>query len=272
MPALPALIIVLMAVLSAGLGADLARAQSTTVDAPDENETAEVAAVFALPDGFVARNPDGGIVVEEFLDYYCTFCKVSSPEVDALAAADPDIRLVIRELPILTPQSLPLAQIALAASYQGLYLEVHKAMMTARSVPSPEAALAIVASLGGDPEQILADMNRPEIGLHIRRNLERALAVASGPRPVSSCRGCLLQAISGRSRWPSCSNCSSSRRTPAPTPETEPLYPLPSRFLRRVQAFSSSTSVISNRVTSTSPRSDIRNSGITTSASRECCM
>ena len=179
LPALPALIIVLMALLGAaldaGLGADQAWAQSETVDAPDEPETAEVAAVFALPDGFVARNPDGGIVVEEFLDYYCTFCKVSSPEVDALAAADPDIRLVIRELPILTPQSLPLAQIALAASYQGLYLEVHKAMMTARSVPSPEAALAIVASLGGDPEQILADMNRPEIGLHIRRNLERAL-------------------------------------------------------------------------------------------------
>ena len=176
LPALPALIIVLMALLGAALGADQAWAQSETVDAPDEPETAEAAAAFALPDGFVARNPDGGIVVEEFLDYYCTFCKVSSPEVDALAAADPDIRLVIRELPILTPQSLPLAQIALAASYQGLYLEVHKAMMTARTVPSPEAALAIVASLGGDPEQILADMNRPEIGLHIRRNLERALA------------------------------------------------------------------------------------------------
>ena len=176
LPALPALIIVLMAVLGAGLGADQAWAQSETVDALDEPETAEVVAAYALPDGFVARNPDGGIVVEEFLDYYCTFCKVSSPEVDALAAADPDIRLVIRELPILTPQSLPLAQIALAASYQGLYLEVHKAMMTARTVPSPEAVLAIVASLGGDPEQILADMNRPEIGLHIRRNLERALA------------------------------------------------------------------------------------------------
>ena len=175
LPALPALIIVLMAVLGAGLGADQAWAQSETVDALDEPETAEVVAAYALPDGFVARNPDGGIVVEEFLDYYCTFCKVSSPEVDALAAADPDIRLVIRELPILTPQSLPLAQIALAASYQGLYLEVHKAMMTARTVPSPEAVLAIVASLGGDPEQILADMNRPEIGLHIRRNLERAL-------------------------------------------------------------------------------------------------
>ena len=111
LPALPALIIVLMAVLGAGLGADQAWAQSETVDAPDEPETAEVAAVFALPDGFVARNPDGGIVVEEFLDYYCTFCKVSSPEVDALAAADPDIRLVIRELPILTPQSLPLSLI-----------------------------------------------------------------------------------------------------------------------------------------------------------------
>ena len=72
-------------------------------------------------DGFVARNPDGGIVVEEFLDYYRTFCKVSSPEVDALAAA-PISRN--RELPILTLQSPLLAQIALAASYQGLYLEV----------------------------------------------------------------------------------------------------------------------------------------------------
>lgn len=179
-PALPALMIALMVVLGAGLAADLARAQSESPDAPAETETEpeteDAAAAYALPDGFVARNPEGRIVVEEFLDYYCSFCKVSSPEVDALAAADPDIRLVIRELPILTPQSLPLAQIALAASYQGLYLEVHKAMMTTRTVPSPEAALAIVASLGGDSEQILADMNRPEIGQHIRRNLERALA------------------------------------------------------------------------------------------------
>ena len=186
LPALPALMIALMVVLGAGLAADLAWAQSESQpqsesqsdspDAPAETDTEDTAAAYALPDGFVARNPEGRIVVEEFLDYYCSFCKVSSPEVDALAAADPDIRLVIRELPILTPQSLPLAQIALAASYQGLYLEVHKAMMTARTVPSPEAALAIVASLGGDPEQILADMNRPEIGQHIRRNLERALA------------------------------------------------------------------------------------------------
>ena len=179
-PALPTLMIALIVFLGAGLAADLARAQSESPDAPAETETEpeteDAAAAYALPDGFVARNPEGRIVVEEFLDYYCSFCKVSSPEVDALAAADPDIRLVIRELPILTPQSLPLAQIALAASYQGLYLEVHKAMMTARTVPSPEAALAIVASLGGDPEQILAEMNRPEIGQHIRRNLERALA------------------------------------------------------------------------------------------------
>ena len=179
-PALPALMIALMVVLRAGLGDEQARAQSESQsdspDVPAETDSEDAASAYALPDGFVARNPEGQIVVEEFLDYYCSFCKVSSPEVDALAAADPDIRLVIRELPILTPQSLPLAQIALAASYQGLYLEVHKAMMTARTVPSPEAALAIVASLGGDPEQILADMNRPEIGQHIRRNLERALA------------------------------------------------------------------------------------------------
>ena len=205
--------IALMVVLGAGLAADLAWAQSESQpqsesqsdspDAPVETDTEDAAAAYALPDGFVARNPEGRIVVEEFLDYYCSFCKVSSPEVDALAAADPDIRLVIRELPILTPQSLPLAQIALAASYQGLYLEVHKAMMTARTVPSPEAALAIVASLGG-ARAIPADMNCPEIGQHIRRNLERALAGGIRSTPGSSCRGCPSPVTSGRRRWPSC--------------------------------------------------------------------
>ncbi|MAV48152.1 MAG: hypothetical protein CMM70_09985 [Rhodospirillaceae bacterium] len=177
---LPGLRTVLMALMSL-IFAGLALAETQALDASPTSIVTEQAeaqgdALYALPDGFVARNPDGAIVVEEFLDYYCTFCKVSSPEVDALAAEDTDIRLVIRELPILTPQSLPLAQIALAASYQGLYLEVHKAMMTARTVPSPEAALSIVASLGGDPDQILIDMQRPEIGLHIRHNLQRALA------------------------------------------------------------------------------------------------
>ena len=73
LPAVPALI-ALMVVLGAGLAADLARAQSESPDAPAETETEpeteDAAAAYALPDGFVARNPEGRIVVEEFLDYY----------------------------------------------------------------------------------------------------------------------------------------------------------------------------------------------------------
>lgn len=81
------------------------------------------------PNAPVLGNPDGDVTVVEFFDYNCPYCRRAAPEVDALIAADPNIRLVYREWPILGDGSVYAARAALAARKQGKYGEFHKAMM-----------------------------------------------------------------------------------------------------------------------------------------------
>lgn len=52
--------------------------------------------------GAVLGNPNGTVTLIEFTDYACGYCRASVPEVEALIAANPDLKVVIRELPILS--------------------------------------------------------------------------------------------------------------------------------------------------------------------------
>ena len=85
----------------------------------------------AVP-GAVLGNPNGKVVLVEFTDYACGYCRKSVADVDALIAANPDLKVVVRELPILTPESAAAAQKAVAGGEPGKYSEFHKAMLTYR--------------------------------------------------------------------------------------------------------------------------------------------
>jgi protein-disulfide isomerase len=64
---------------------------------------------------WVAGNPDGDVTVVEFSDYRCSYCKRAHPELKELLQRDPNIRLIVREFPILGPDSVVAARVALAA-------------------------------------------------------------------------------------------------------------------------------------------------------------
>jgi protein-disulfide isomerase len=81
------------------------------------------------PNAPVLGNVDGDVTIVEFFDYNCPYCKRVKPEIQALMAADPDIRLVYREWPILGEGSVFAARAALAARNQGKYEEFHWAIM-----------------------------------------------------------------------------------------------------------------------------------------------
>ena len=68
-------------------------------------------------DGFswVGGNPDGDVTVVEFLDYRCGYCKRAHPEIQELLDRDPNVRLIVKEFPILGPDSVRAGKIALAA-------------------------------------------------------------------------------------------------------------------------------------------------------------
>ena len=84
--------------------------------------------------GMILGNPNGKIVLVEFSDYACTYCRRSVSDVEALIAQFPELKVVVREMPILSPDSAAAAKMAMAAAQQGKFAQFHKAMFAAGRV------------------------------------------------------------------------------------------------------------------------------------------
>lgn len=97
-------------------------------------------------EGAVLGNPQGSVTLVEFTDYGCGFCRMSREHVEALIAANPDLRVVIREWPIFDG-SEQAARMALAAADQGRFAEFHRAMF--ESGTPTDAAIAQAARQAG---------------------------------------------------------------------------------------------------------------------------
>lgn len=123
--------------------------------------------------GAVLGNPAGKVTLVEFSDFACGYCRQSEAEVAELIAANPDLKVVIRQLPILSPQSADAAKMGLAAARQGKYPAFHHAMYAAGR---PDAAsIAAAARLAGvDLVRARQDIADPAITGEIDHNLEYA--------------------------------------------------------------------------------------------------
>ena len=97
--------------------------------------------------GAVLGNPAGSVTLVEFSDYACTYCRQSVADVTALIAANPDLRVVVHEYPILAPESVEAARMALAAAQQGRYARFHDAMF--RLGPPSAASIEAAAREAG---------------------------------------------------------------------------------------------------------------------------
>jgi protein-disulfide isomerase len=102
-----------------------------------------------------ATKPQVTIVV--FTDYQCPICKRTDPALDELLEADPSVRVIWKDWPIRGPMSDFAARTALAAERQGMYREVHAALMAARGPLDPGRIDALAAAAGADPARLAAD-------------------------------------------------------------------------------------------------------------------
>ncbi|MBO9463219.1 MULTISPECIES: DsbA family protein [Stappiaceae] len=135
------------------------------------------------PNAPVLGNPAGDVTLVEFFDYNCPYCKRAMQEVKTLLQADPNIRLVYREWPILSPGSIFAARAALAARKQGKYEEFHWALMGFKGKVEEGSTIKIAKEVGLDVEKLKVDMLAPEIEEHIRlsMNLAEALNINGTP-------------------------------------------------------------------------------------------
>lgn len=129
------------------------------------------------PNAPVLGNPDGDVTVVEFFDYNCPYCRRAKPEIESLLEADPNVRLVYREWPILGEGSVVAARAALAAREQGLYEDFHWAMMGMNGRAEESSVLRIAEDIGLDIAQLLRDMEAREIDAHIQTSMRLAQAL-----------------------------------------------------------------------------------------------
>ena len=155
-----------------------------------DEEIGRRAAIAALRDDLQSDpnagslgNPEGDTVIVEFFDYNCPYCKRAAPEVAGLIADDPDLRVVMREWPILGPDSELAARASLAARAQGKYAAFHAALMA--QPRANEATIRRAAEEAGlDFDRLQADMNAPEVEAHIVRSRELATQLGISGTPT----------------------------------------------------------------------------------------
>lgn len=123
--------------------------------------------------GTVLGNPNGKVTLVEFTDYACGYCRRSVADVDSLIAANPDLRVVVRELPILSAGSADAAKMAIAAAEQGRYAQFHKAMFDIGQ-PSAEGIAAAAATAGLDMDRARKVAAAPATEAELVRNLDLA--------------------------------------------------------------------------------------------------
>lgn len=124
-----------------------------------------------------AAKPD--VTLVEFYDYACVYCRKSIPDVDRLLAEDKGLRVVFRELPILGPNSVAAARVALAASKAGRFATYHDALYAAGS-PTAETIAAVAGSVGvpGVPQDV------PEYEAELKRNFQLAGQLGATGTPL----------------------------------------------------------------------------------------
>ena len=119
-------------------------------------------------EGAVLGNPNGSKTLVKFTDYACGYCRSSVPDIDRLIAADPDLRVVVREWPIFNGSEVS-ARMGLAAAKQGKYDAFYHALF-ALGTPTAENVAAAARTAGVDMDAARSYGQSDEVTAELARN------------------------------------------------------------------------------------------------------
>ena len=145
--------------------------------------------LFDSPRQVTLGNPKGNMTVVEFFDYNCGFCKRALADMMELLK-DPNLRIVLKELPVLGPASTEAARVAVAVRLQDAkgekYLAFHRKLLTDRGSADKMRALAAARELGLDMARLERDLASDEIRATLEESaqLARALGISGTPAYV----------------------------------------------------------------------------------------
>jgi protein-disulfide isomerase len=134
--------------------------------------------IFNSPRQVVTGNPQGDVTFVEFFDYNCGYCKRAMDDMFALLKADPKLKVVLKEFPVLGPGSVEAARVAVAVRMQDKtgkkYMEFHQKLLGGRGQADKARALAAAKEAGLDVARIERDMASDEVKVTLEESLNLA--------------------------------------------------------------------------------------------------
>lgn len=164
----------------------------------DESEQqAQVAAIASNKDllfeserQVVIGNPDGDVTLVEFFDYNCGYCRRAHDDMKKLIAEDDNLRVVLKEFPVLGEGSVEAAQVSIAVALLApdKASDFHDALLSQPGQVDGAVALAVAEELGVDPDELTAKLNTEEVNNTITEvyALASELALTGTPSYVTT--------------------------------------------------------------------------------------
>jgi len=123
--------------------------------------------LFSSPRQVTVGNPQGDVTLVEFFDYNCGYCKRALSDLMNLMKADPKVKVVLKEFPVLGPGSVEAAKVGVAVRMQDRtgkkYLEFHQKLLSGRGQADKARALAAAKDVGLDMARLEKDMASEEV-------------------------------------------------------------------------------------------------------------
>ena len=131
----------------------------------------------------VGNESDDAVVVVEFFDYNCGYCKRAIDDVNKVID-EHNVKFIFKEFPILSESSRTAARYALAAQEQGKYLEYHTALMEYKGQKNEENLLDLAEEIGLDPEKLKEDAQSGKVEEELQKNKELAQKIGVRGTPA----------------------------------------------------------------------------------------
>ncbi len=144
-------------------------------------------ALFMSPRQVVLGNANGNVTFVEFFDYNCGYCKRAMSDMMTLLKDDPNLKVVLKEFPVLGPGSVEAAQVAVAVRMQDKtgkkYLDFHQKLLGGRGQADKARALAAAKDAGLDMARLEKDLTSQEVKDSLAESFKLAEALGLNGTP-----------------------------------------------------------------------------------------
>ncbi|WP_337270862.1 DsbA family protein [Oryzifoliimicrobium ureilyticus] len=142
-------------------------------------------AIFKAKDDAVLGNPNGDVTIVEFFDYNCTYCRHALSDMKAMLDKDKNVRFVLKEFPILGPESIAAHKVAEAFKTLApeKYADFHIALLGSDGRADEDSALSVAKSLGVDEKSLRAEMAKDKGAASVQQTYELAQSLGISGTP-----------------------------------------------------------------------------------------